>query len=260
MSDGPGQPSADTEQVAPDRRQAPLAAPGGEGDREARLRGGPAADPGQRADAVPGAGVDPLARLQRRAPELLLELRAARLVPRHRAGFPDLPPRLVDPAGDAGHPGAAGDLHLPRAGDDRPGRRRHHLLHLAQHHRPACLAGAAADLRAGGGGAGRAGRGGRPLLRAPAPADRLPLGPGRIADRHPVLHPAVVPAGAVGGVGRARHRRVRRADREMAAVPGRGRRRGDDRRPADRDDHRRASPGRRTTRSPPRTGSSAAPR
>ena len=64
-----------------------------------------------------------------------------------------------------GHPGRAGDRHLPGPGHHRPGRRPDHLLHLAEHHRPAGLAGAAADLRAGRGGAGRSGRGRRPVLR-----------------------------------------------------------------------------------------------
>ena len=50
---------------------------------------------------------------------------------------------------------------------DRAGLGRH-LLHLAEHHRAAGLAGAADHLRAGGGDPGRSGRGRRPLLRPPA--------------------------------------------------------------------------------------------
>ena len=50
---------------------------------------------GQRADAVPRAGADPLAGLQHRAPVVLLELRAARLVPRHRHRLPGQPAQLV---------------------------------------------------------------------------------------------------------------------------------------------------------------------
>ena len=67
---------------------------------------------------------------------------------------------------------------------DRAGRRRH-LLHLAEHHRAAGVAGAAGHLRAGGGRCWP----GRPRSSAAAsadlaPADRLPLGPDRLADRH----------------------------------------------------------------------------
>ncbi len=96
----------------------------------------------------------------------------------------------------------ARDRHLPRPGHHRPRRRRDHLLHLAEHHRTARLAGAAAGLHLRRRRARRARRGGRTVLRAPAAADRLPVGPGRLADRHRLVHPDVVPAGPVGGVGR----------------------------------------------------------
>ncbi len=104
-------------------------------------------------------------------------------------GLPDRPAQLVGPAGRPGHPGPAGDLHLPGAGHHRPGRRPDHLLHLAEHHRSAGLAGAAADLHPGRGLPGRSGRGGRPVLRSSPAADRLPLGPGRVADRHRARSP-----------------------------------------------------------------------
>ena len=180
-------------------------------------------------------GTDPLARLQCRAPELLLQFRPARFVPRHRARLPDRQAQLLGAAGRTDHPGRAGDLHLPRAGDHRPGRRPDHLLHLAEHHRAARLAGAAADLHPGRRRAGRAGRGGRPVLRLPAAADRLPLGSRRVADRHHLVHPDVLPAGAVGGLGHRGDHRFRAADQQVAAVPGRRRRAGDDRGAAGRD-------------------------
>ena len=72
---------------------------------------------------------------------------------------------------------------------------------------------------------------GRCFARSPA-ADRLPLGSGGIAGRHRLLHPDVVPAGAVGGVGRDRDHRLRHPDRLLAAVPRRRRRAGHGRRPA----------------------------
>ena len=134
-----------------------------------------------------------------------------------------------------GHPVVSGHRHLPGSGDHRPGRRRGHLLHLAEHHRPARLVGVAIDLRAGRGLPGRARRGGRPVLRAPAPADRLPLGPGRLAAGNRPVHPDVVPAGAVRGLGHPRHDRLRGADRQVAAVPGRSRGPRDDRCTAGRD-------------------------
>ena len=44
---------------------------------------------------------------------------------------------------------------------------------------------------------GRSGRGRRPVLRAAAPADLLPIRPDRFADRHRAVHRGVVPARAV---------------------------------------------------------------
>ena len=59
----------------------------------------------QRADAVPRAGADPLARVEHRAPVVLLELRAAGLVPRHRHRLPGQPAQLDDRARRAGAAG-----------------------------------------------------------------------------------------------------------------------------------------------------------
>ena len=152
---------------------------------------------------------------------------------------------------------AVGDPDVPGTGDHRPGRRRGHLLHLAEHLRPAGVAGAADDLPAGGGLPGRAGRGRRPMLRPPAPAHRIPLGPGRLADRHRVVHPLSflrapsVVWGIVVTVGF-----VLLIDK-LAALAGRGLRTGDGRRARWSRRCPPVSPGRRTTRSTPRTGSSA---
>ena len=64
-------------------------------DRARRDRGSSSTDSAtaarQRPDAVPRARAHPVAGRQHRAPELLLELRAARLVPRDRARLPDQP-------------------------------------------------------------------------------------------------------------------------------------------------------------------------
>ena len=199
------------------------------------LRGGPAVGAGQRADAVPGAGADPLARLQCRAPELLLELRAARLVPRHRARLPDLQRSWsVLPAAPIILAVLVIFTFLDPVTIDRAGDQIIYFTSLSTTG-PTGLAGAAADLHPGGRRAGRAGRGGRPVLRTPAAADRLPLGPGRVADRHHLVHADVLPAGAVGRVGRPGHDRVRAADQQVAALPGRRRRAGDDRGAAGRD-------------------------
>ena len=128
---------------------------------------------------------------------------------------------LVGAARRPGDPRRAGDRHLPGPGDHRPGRRPDHLLHLAEHERSAGLAGAAADLRPGRGRAGRPGGGRRPVLRPSAPADRLPLGPGRVADRHRLVHPACRSCGRRRWCGASSSPSVFvAADRQLAAVPG----------------------------------------
>ena len=185
---------------------------------------------GSALDAVPRAGPDPVARLEHRAPVVLLELRAARLVPRHRRRLPRQPPELdPDPRG-AGPAGAAGGRRAAVAGLARPHRLRRHLLHLAPGDRAAGVAGPSRGLRRRGARAGRPGRDRRPVLRGPDAADGVPLGPGRLARRHRRVHRAVVPLGAAGGLGRRRRPGLRaaRAEPQAGAVDrgghGRGRR------------------------------------
>ena len=186
---------------------------GGHDDGEGRVRGRDrgrrrpsrraAADPRQRADVVPGAGADPLAGGQRRPPVLLHQLRAAGVVPRHRAGLPDLAKVLVDPALHAGAARPARGLRAALPGLHRPRRRRPDLLHRARDHRTSGLGDPAAHLRADSGRAGRAGRGRGALLRSAAAAHGVPLGPRGLPDRDQPLHRAVVPLGALGRLGLA---------------------------------------------------------
>ena len=173
---------------------------------------------------------------ERRAPQLLLQLRAARLLPGHRARVPDQPPLVVGGAlldAAAGGPGGGGPA-LP--GDDPAAGERRHLLHRDAGGRAAGVAGAAGDLPARRGHPGRSGRAGRTLLRGAVALDGVPLRPAGLPAGHRGLHRAVLPAGAVGGVGRGRLAGVRRAGHR--ASPARGVRRqrgGRRRRPAERD-------------------------
>ena len=98
------------------------------------------------------------------------------------------------------------------------------------------MAGAARGLRRGGPRARRARRDRRPLLPGPGAADRLPLGPDRLAHRHRCLHGAVVPLGAPRRVGRHRGPRLRRARAEPQAGAGDRGRHPDRGRAARRDD------------------------
>ena len=136
---------------------------------------------------------------------------------------------------DAGAGAGAGGRGAALPGLHRPHRRGHHLLHLAAHLRAAGLGGAAGGVHRGGGRAGRAGRGGRPVLLQAPPADGLPLGPDRFADRHQPVHAALVPPGAVGRLGRAGRGGHGGADGRLEADRRRGLRRRADRRAAARD-------------------------
>ena len=96
---------------------------------------------------------------------------------------------LVGAAGRAGHPGRAGDRHVPvPVTIDRAGQRRH-LLHLAAHVSgpPAWLVLPVIFVLVAAVLAGPAEVVGR-CFGAAAAADGLPLGPDRLADRHRLVH------------------------------------------------------------------------
>ena len=203
-----------------------------------------------RPDALHRAAADPVAGREPAAPVLLLQHRAARVVPRHRPRLPHGQARaavaLVVPAG----PRAAGRRRAPGARRDRPGRQRHHLLHRAADldRTPAGLH-AHGRLRRRRGGAHRTRPARRPVLPRAAPPRRLPLRPDRQPRRHGPVRRHVVPVGAAGRVGRVPgggHRGARPASAlARRREPRRVRRR------ARRSARSRATSGRRTTRSRP---------
>ena len=186
--------------------------------------GRPAATvPGQLPDAVRGAGPDPVARSAHRVPLVLLELRAPRLVPRHRDRVPRGRPIGLVPEGP---PVARGPrLHVGRVpGHDRPQWQQPHLLRRVPDSWPADLDLVADHLRGGRGdhGGHRAGR--RASVPAIPAARGLSTGCAGQRDRHRCVRHSVVhrsPAGRLGD----RHRRAVRIPAQT--IPQDRTRRGD---------------------------------
>ena len=165
----------------------------------------------QRPDAVRRAGADPLDRRERAPPQLLLELRPARLVPRHRARLPPLPARPRRLCVVAGDPRPARRVRPRVPGPGHPEQRPDPLLHRGAAHRGARVADPAGDLRRGRGRDDLSRRGRRPAVPALPRADRLPARPARQPRRHRDLHRPVVRRRPAARVGAGRRRRLRRA-------------------------------------------------
>ena len=165
-----------------------------------------AADRRERPHAVRGARADPLDRRQRPPPQLLLELRPARVVPRHRARVPPLAPRARRVGVVAGRAGAAGRVRPRLPGPGHAEQRPDPLLHGREADRGAGVGDAAADLRGGGSRDDVPGGGRRPAVPELPGADRVPPRPDRQPRGHRRLHGPLVPRRAAARVGAGRRR------------------------------------------------------
>ncbi len=179
--------------------------------RRPLARGAAEAGARQCVHALPGAGADSLDRLQHRAPQLLHELRAAGVLPGHRAGVP--PGRAHHQAAVllAGRPRRAGADRPVLPCDGEPRDRGRPLLHQPVHERAARLGDPAGRVRGGGAGADGPRGAGRQVLPPASPAGGLPLRPRRQPHRHRDVLAAVVRGRAARRLGTDRGHRVRGA-------------------------------------------------
>ena len=194
----------------------------------ASIVGGCACPPAARLPELPRplrrAGADPLDRRERRLSLVLLELRPARELPRHRHRLPALEEPLQAVPVRAGRARGARPLRAPLPRRDQSHRQSAHLLRLAHEDRAADLGDAARGLRRHGGDHGSHRRGDGARVRAVRAARGVPARHRRLDPRHLRLLAAVAARAAAARLGRRRGRALPRPAAAAARRSAGGRR------------------------------------